>query len=171
MIKMFELREIIKYVNQSSIDDFELKDEKIRIAIKKAVHVSNEPKAIESPIPITEMREKQAAVLEKEVPSKMKGEANLVTDASASNTTDESNLHKIVSPMVGIFHFSPKSGGAPYVKVGDKVEVNTILCECHVEPLKIYETVTSDVSGVIVEALCDDGEFVEYGQPLFLIKC
>ncbi len=81
---------------------------------------------------------------------------------------DTSNLHKITSPMVGTFYQSPSPDQDVYVKVGSKVSEGSIVCI--VEAMKLFNEIEAEVNGEIVEILVKDGQLVEYGQPLFLVK-
>jgi acetyl-CoA carboxylase biotin carboxyl carrier protein len=74
----------------------------------------------------------------------------------------------IASPMVGTFYTSPEPGKPPYVKVGDKVDHNTILCV--IEAMKVMNEIKSNKVGVMVEVLVDNGQAVEFNQPLFRLK-
>jgi acetyl-CoA carboxylase biotin carboxyl carrier protein len=78
------------------------------------------------------------------------------------------NLHKITSPMVGTFYQSPSPEADIYVKVGSKVSKESIVCI--VEAMKLFNEIEAEVNGEIVEILVKDGQLVEYGQPLFLVK-
>ncbi len=71
----------------------------------------------------------------------------------------------IKSPLVGTFYKSPSPDAAAYVKVGDTVKPDTTLCI--LEAMKVMNEVKAEVSGVITEILCDNGQPVEYDQPLF----
>jgi acetyl-CoA carboxylase biotin carboxyl carrier protein len=70
--------------------------------------------------------------------------------------------------MVGTFYKAPEPGKPPYVQVGDKVSKNTVVCI--VEAMKLFNEIEAEVDGVIVKVLVEDGQLVEYGQPLFLVK-
>ncbi len=70
--------------------------------------------------------------------------------------------------MVGTFYQAPNPDSPAYVKVGDKVGNETIVCI--VEAMKLFNEIEAEVQGEIVEVLVKDGELVEYGQPLFLVK-
>lgn len=76
--------------------------------------------------------------------------------------------HAVKSPIVGVFYCSIKPGDPAFVEVGQTVKKGDILCI--VEAMKILNHIESDVSGVVLEVLVDNGEPVEYGQPLFRIK-
>ncbi|MGQ0421977.1 acetyl-CoA carboxylase biotin carboxyl carrier protein, partial [Bacillus sp. HC-Mk] len=78
------------------------------------------------------------------------------------------NLHKITSPMVGTFYSSSSPDTPPYVSVGDRVSKDSIVCI--VEAMKLFNEIDADVEGEIVEILVNNGQLVEYGQPLFLVK-
>lgn len=70
--------------------------------------------------------------------------------------------------MVGTFYQSPSPDADPYVKVGSKVQKNTVVCI--IEAMKLFNEIEAEVDGEIVEVLVKDGQLVEYGQPLFLVK-
>ncbi|WP_323121516.1 acetyl-CoA carboxylase biotin carboxyl carrier protein [Burkholderia alba] len=75
--------------------------------------------------------------------------------------------HVVKSPMVGTFYRSPSPGADPFVQVGDTVKEGQTLCI--IEAMKLLNEIESDKSGVIKEILSDNGQAVEYGQPLFVI--
>ncbi len=173
MFKMHEIREIIKLVDQSSISEFEMEGEDgARISIKKqgGVPAAVSPAAVQSAEPVIpnppafETAREQAAPLN----------ADAVKPASEAETSQtktkeiDSNLHKIESPMVGTFYKAPEPGAEPFVKPGDRVQENTVVCI--VEAMKLFNEIEAEVRGEIVEVLVEDGQLVEYGQPLFLVK-
>lgn len=74
----------------------------------------------------------------------------------------------ITSPLVGTFYAAPSENGEPFVQVGDQVQEGTVLGI--VEAMKLMNEIESEVQGVIKKILVENGEPVEYGQPLFLVK-
>ena len=80
---------------------------------------------------------------------------------------EEKKYHVIKSPLVGTFYRSPAPGAPPFVEVGDIVSPGQVLCI--IEALKVMNEIESDVRGRIEKILVENGETVEYGQPLFLI--
>ena len=78
------------------------------------------------------------------------------------------NGHAVKSPLAGVFYASPTPDSAPFVKTGDRVKKGDTLCI--IEAMKFMNEVVSEVSGKIVEVLVEDGEFVEFGQPLFRVQ-
>ena len=82
--------------------------------------------------------------------------------------SDESKFKIISAPLVGTFYSCPKPGEPPYIKIGDHVEKGMTVCI--VEAMKIFNDIESEFSGVLVETYIDDGQPVEYGQELFVLK-
>jgi len=88
--------------------------------------------------------------------------------AAAEAPAAEVPLHTVKSPIVGTFYDSPSPGSAPFVKVGDIVEVGQVLCI--VEAMKLMNEIEADAAGEIVQRVATSGQPVEYGQALFTIK-
>jgi acetyl-CoA carboxylase biotin carboxyl carrier protein len=165
MLKVQEIRELIKLVDHSNIDEFEFEQEGTKIKMKKTgaeqvgVMVAPQPvveKQVAVQVPVVQQAPKAESTITNEVP--VKEEKQVVNE----------NLHKIVSPMVGTFYQSPSPDTDAYVKVGSKVSKDTVVCI--VEAMKLFNEIESEVAGEIVEVLVKDGQLVEYGQPLFLVK-
>jgi acetyl-CoA carboxylase biotin carboxyl carrier protein len=78
------------------------------------------------------------------------------------------NLHEIKSPIVGTFYRAPSPDAAPFAQVGSSVQTGTVLCI--VEAMKLMNEIESDVAGTIVKVLVENGQPVEYDQPLFLVE-
>lgn len=87
--------------------------------------------------------------------------------AAAPAPVDETNIVVIRSPMIGTFYAAPKPDQPPFVKVGDRVSPTTTVCI--VEAMKVFNEIPAEVSGTIVAVLVDNGEPVEYNQPLFRV--
>ena len=75
--------------------------------------------------------------------------------------------HVVKSPMVGTFYRAPNPGAAPFIEVGQSVKEGQPLCI--IEAMKLLNEIEADKAGVIKEILVENGEPVEYGQPLFVI--
>jgi len=87
--------------------------------------------------------------------------------ASAPAPVDDGGI-LIKSPMVGTFYRASTPGDKPFVKEGDRVNNETIVCL--IEAMKFFNQIKADCSGTIVKVLVNDGDPVDYGQPLFKIK-
>ena len=169
MLKIQELRELIKLVDQSSIDEFsyELDGSKIKMKKSKAVTYVEEKAAAKT----NEVHKAEETVSKSDQEASVQAskavEAPVKEEAPAKPAADE-NLHKIVSPMVGTFYQSPSPDQDVYVKTGSKVNDDSVVCI--VEAMKLFNEIEAEVKGEIVEILVKDGQLVEYGQPLFLVK-
>ncbi|MCQ6280893.1 biotin/lipoyl-containing protein [Bacillus sp. EB600] len=160
MIKMLELREMIKLVNKSSIQEFNLKNGGVRISMKKPLPKIIDQQMVETPQEMLQTAlNEAAATLEESIPA----------EPAVKEKVKEHQLHTIVSTFIGVFSSSIKPGAEPYVKVGDKITSNSIVGMCNMEALKLSHEILSDVDGEIVEVLVEEGQLVDYGQPLFIV--
>jgi acetyl-CoA carboxylase biotin carboxyl carrier protein len=76
--------------------------------------------------------------------------------------------HLVKSPMVGTFYRAPSPGAKPFVEVGDMIKEGQPICI--IEAMKIMNEIEADRSGKVTRMLCDNGQAVEFGQPLFVIE-
>lgn len=88
--------------------------------------------------------------------------------ASSPPAAREEGTLEIKSPMVGTFYRASSPEDPPFVKEGDRVHADTVVCL--IEAMKFFNQVKAECSGTIVKVLCKDGDAVEFGQPLFLVK-
>lgn len=161
-LKMHEIRELIRLIDESSIDEFELEKDGEKVAIKK-VKAEVITGQITPSAPFVPQIAPQAAVATTPVAQ----EANSAASTPVEEPVD-SNLHKIVSPMVGTFYRASSPDVDPYVKEGDSISNNSVVCI--VEAMKLMNELEAEVSGTIEKVLVENGQLVEYGQPLFLVK-
>ena len=164
MLKIQEIREIIKLIDQSSIEKFTYEADGAKLVLKKGSTEQVVP-AVQAG-PITEVPATQPApvqVVSPPAPQKEDPKVNVTEEV-----VHDPSLHKITSPMVGTFYSAASPEAEAYVKSGDKVSENTIVCI--VEAMKLFNEIEAEVTGEIVEILAEDGQLVEYGQPLFLVK-
>jgi acetyl-CoA carboxylase biotin carboxyl carrier protein len=89
-------------------------------------------------------------------------------EAPKVEVKEEKNIHIVKSPIVGTFYRAPAPGAKPFVEVGSRVKKGDVLCI--IEAMKIMNEIKSDVNGVVEEVLVENGQPVEYGQPLFKIR-
>ncbi|WP_313602161.1 acetyl-CoA carboxylase biotin carboxyl carrier protein [Comamonas jiangduensis] len=88
--------------------------------------------------------------------------------AAASAAAAAASGHQVKSPMVGSFYRAASPGAKPFVEVGDTVKEGDTLCI--IEAMKILNEIEADKSGTVTRILADNGQAVEYGQPLFVIE-
>ncbi|MGG1680062.1 acetyl-CoA carboxylase biotin carboxyl carrier protein [Neobacillus sp. NRS-1170] len=167
MLKVQEIRELIKLVDQSSIDEFvyELDGSKIKMKKHGAQVVTAVQQIPQAAAPVAAAPVQPIPVAPTAAVEEVKQESQKV---EATSQADTANLHKIPSPMVGTFYSSPTPDADAYVKAGTKVSKDSIVCI--VEAMKLFNEIEAEVNGEIVEVLAKNGQLVEYGQPLFLVK-
>ncbi|MEW8969943.1 MAG: acetyl-CoA carboxylase biotin carboxyl carrier protein [Mesobacillus sp.] len=168
MLKVQEIRELIKLVDQSSIDEFSYEFEGSKIKMKKHGETKTVVEHVQPAAPASAPAPQPAPVVQEAPRPEPKAEAAAVQELKQEEVQDTSNLHKIVSPMVGTFYQSSSPEADAYVKTGSKVSKDSIVCI--VEAMKLFNEIEAEVNGEIVEILVKDGQLVEYGQPLFLVK-
>lgn len=166
-MKMHELRELIRLVDKSKIEEFELENDGTKVLIKKALPERREVVA-DSPSFQVQPAEPESGNRAEAAPVVSATEGTSPQQAPAATKEEEENLHKIVSPMVGTFYRAPSPDAAPYVKDGSQVDEKTVVCI--VEAMKLMNEIEAEVRGEIVKVLVKNGQLVEYGQPLFLVK-
>ncbi|MEH7084711.1 acetyl-CoA carboxylase biotin carboxyl carrier protein [Neobacillus drentensis] len=169
MLKVQEIRELIKLVDQSSIDEFVYENEGSKIKMKKNVSATYVSQVSAAPSQIEAVSTPVAPIVQTATPSVAVQEVSQeVQKQETVKQADTTNLHKIVSPMVGTFYASPTPDADAYVKQGSNVTKDSIVCI--VEAMKLFNEIEAEIDGEIVEILVKDGQLVEYGQPLFLVK-
>ena len=158
-----ELKELIEFLIEKDIAEFELERGDVKVKIKRAgehgmVHSHLEPRYYAVPPAPTAAMEMASA------PSAVPPAGVAAPAAPAP----EEGLHSVKSPIVGTFYEAPSPGAPPFVKVGDTVEIGQVLCI--VEAMKLLNEIESDFAGEIVKKLASNGQPIEYGQELFVIR-
>ena len=151
-----ELKELIEFLVEKDISEFELERGDVKVRIKRA----GENLTVSGPA-VTVPHASPAAV----APATA---ASVAAASAAAPPSEEPGLHNVKSPIVGTFFEAPSPGSPPFVKAGDTVEVGTVLCI--VEAMKLMNEIESDVAGEILKKLVSNGQPVEYGQALFTIR-
>ncbi|CAN7493719.1 acetyl-CoA carboxylase biotin carboxyl carrier protein [Paraburkholderia sp. 22099] len=148
-----KLKTLIDLVSESGISELEVTEGegKVRI-VKNAPPVYVQPSASYAP---------QYAQ-----PAPPAGEAPAAA-APAIPAAAAPQGHVVTSPMVGTFYRAPSPGADPFVQVGDTVKEGQTICI--IEAMKLLNEIESDASGVVKEILVENGQAVEYGQPLFVV--
>jgi acetyl-CoA carboxylase biotin carboxyl carrier protein len=94
--------------------------------------------------------------------------ASAAGSAGATPAAADPSLVPIKSPMVGTFYAASSPDAEPFVKVGSRVDQDTVVCV--LEAMKVFNEIKAEAAGVITQVLTQNGQAVEFGQPLFLIK-
>ena len=155
-----EIKSIVELMSQNSISEFELKKEDFKIKLKRGGEG------------YTATTSEGGPFLLSPPPQPLPGSGNpLQQPPDASKTNDPSandDTTDIISPMIGTFYVAPSPEAAPYVKVGDEVQPETIVCI--IEAMKVMNEIKAETKGVISGILAENAKPVEYGRPLFKVK-
>ena len=144
-MKLKKLQEIIKVLEESDIEEVEIK------GLFRSVRVSKKATT------------RTASTISSQ------GQKEIIIDAKQKNrNVPEDEGVNIKAPMVGTFYNTSSPETPPYIDIGDKVTMGKIVCV--IEAMKVMNEIESDVSGTIKKVLVKNEEAVEYGQPLFLVE-
>jgi acetyl-CoA carboxylase biotin carboxyl carrier protein len=156
-----QIEQLLRFMTEHNLEEFEYSRGDLRIRLKKPSQgMLMAPRPITAPEIIIPGAVAAAA---------MSAPANPTSGVSApSEPRATEDLHLIKSPIVGTFYGSPSPGSEPFVKVGGYVDAGQVLCI--VEAMKLMNEIESDESGEVVRIFVENGQPVEYGQPLFGIR-
>jgi len=145
MFTITEIKEIIKMVTESPVQHFALEQGNTKIVIDRVSANQSSPITVPAAAEQINLKPNQEQKVE-----------------------HPAEFQPILSSSVGTFYAASEPGADPFVKPGQRVMANTVVCV--LEAMKLFNEIEAGITGDIVEVLCKDGEFVEYGQPLFLVK-
>ena len=151
-----KIKKLIELVEESGITELEVSEEEGTVRISRAAPVVAAP-AVQytaAPTPVAAPAAALAAA-----PS---------APAAAAPVSNEVSGHAVLSPMVGTFYRSPSPDAKPFIEVGQSVKVGDALCI--VEAMKMMNRIEADKAGVVKAILVNDGEAVEFDQPLIVIE-
>jgi acetyl-CoA carboxylase biotin carboxyl carrier protein len=160
-----ELRELVEFLKANEIAEFDMERSDLKVRIKFA---GEAPAA--SGLDMSQL----ARLLQNQgggaasAPTATAPVVSAPAAAPAPAADPDAGLSIVKSPIVGTFYDAPSPGSEPFVKVGDKVEVGTVLCI--VEAMKLMNEIESEFAGEVVRVIPAVGQPVEYGQALFAIK-
>jgi acetyl-CoA carboxylase biotin carboxyl carrier protein len=147
-----QIEQLLRFMSEHNLEEFEYSRGDLRIRLRKpAQGVAGAPRMATAPEII--------------VPGALQPAAAATNPIEARPSED---LHLIKSPIVGTYYGSPSPGAEAFVKVGAHVDDGQTLCI--VEAMKLMNEIDSDVSGEVIRIFAENGQPVEYGQPLFGIR-
>jgi acetyl-CoA carboxylase biotin carboxyl carrier protein len=161
-----ELKELIAFLKENEIAEFDLDrgDFKVRLKFASAAPA---PAAVSNLdlASLARLMGSGAAAAPAATVSHAPAES---APAAVAQAEEEEKLHILKSPIVGTFYESPSPGSSAFVANGDRVEKGQVICI--VEAMKLMNEIEADAAGEIVKRLVNNGQPVEYGQPLFAIR-
>jgi acetyl-CoA carboxylase biotin carboxyl carrier protein len=144
-----DVREILRIIDESDLDELRIETEGFNLHVRKGSGPADAPTADVLP----------------RTPSER---APATPEPPASVASPSDGLEIVSSPMLGTFYRAEAPGAAPFVEAGAEVGPETTVCI--IEVMKMMNSVPAGVSGTIVEIVAENGQLVEYGDPLFRVK-
>jgi acetyl-CoA carboxylase biotin carboxyl carrier protein len=146
-----KLKTLIDLVSDSNVSELEITEAEGKVRIVKSMGVA---------APVVMQQAAPVAMVAAPAP------APVVADVPAATAAPVG--HAVKSPMVGTFYRSSSPGAAPFIQIGSVVKEGDTLCI--IEAMKILNEIESDKAGTVTQILCENGQAVEYGQPLFIVE-
>ncbi|AFY30556.1 acetyl-CoA carboxylase biotin carboxyl carrier protein [Calothrix sp. PCC 7507] len=171
-----EIRQLLATIAQTDIAEVTLKSEDFELTVRKAVSFSNHLSVAQAALGgvvgsgLTSVSPIGTQTgLTPEIGTRLPDNAATAVQLSvnAPSTIDQ-RLVEVPSPMVGTFYRAPAPGESPFVEVGDRIRKGQTVCI--IEAMKLMNEIEADVSGQVMEILLQNGEPVEYNQPLMRIN-
>ncbi|MFW6358963.1 MAG: acetyl-CoA carboxylase biotin carboxyl carrier protein [Chroococcales cyanobacterium] len=157
-MELSQICEILAAIAEHDIAELTLKSEGFELTVRKANPIVAAPSDVPMvAVAATPTVSQPQAVATPSMPSE-----------PAAPPPVDSKLVDITSPMVGTFYRAPAPDEAPFVEVSDRIQKNQTVCI--IEAMKLMNEIEAEVSGQVIEILVENGEPVEYGQPLMRIK-
>ena len=150
-----DVLQILKLIDESKFDYFQLEVGELKITVSKG-----------DPIPITSNA--SAASPAPAEPRKAPSVAPTPQKEAPKPVTIPAGMVAITAPLLGTFYVAPEPGAPPFTSVGAKVTEDTTVGL--IEVMKVFNSVRSAVNGVVAEVVAQNGQFVEFGQPLYFVK-
>lgn len=150
---------ILKLIDESKFDYFQLEVGELKITVSKG-----------EPIPLAGSAPQPAAVIPAPAakPAVTPAPAAATTAPAAKPAAIPEGMLPITAPLLGTFYVAPEPGAPPFVKVGQQITEDTTVGL--IEVMKVFNSVRATVNGTIVEVVAQNGQFVEFGQTLFIVK-
>lgn len=151
-----KVKKLIEMLEESKVSEIEIHEGEESVRISRQSMYTEQPQTVVQ-VPAVENRQDPGAATGGH-PDKVE----------TSEVRQEVDGHYITSPMVGIFYSSPSPDKPPFAELGKEVKVGDVVCI--IEAMKIMNQIESDANGVISRVLAENGDPVEFGQPLFLVR-
>jgi acetyl-CoA carboxylase biotin carboxyl carrier protein len=160
-VDLKELKDLLQILDEKEITEFELEEEGMKLRIRKAGSSNHAVPVIAPLVPV---------VAPAAAPGPVSAPAAAVALAAPAVPAPaaEEGVAVVRSPIVGTFYRSPDPNSAPFASVGDRVKVGQVLCI--VEAMKLMNEIESEVAGEVLKVHRENGEPVQYGEPLFSIR-
>ncbi len=161
-VNMDELQELIQLIRDNEFSEFELEREGFRVRIRRG------PQVVETVAPVAPAHQELGAASQSAETTPVAAAPVHPGARAETAASEDQDLYMIPSPIVGTFYRSPSPNADSFVKIGSTVESDTVVCI--IEAMKLMNEITAETSGEVAKIYVENGQPVEYGQPLFGIK-
>jgi acetyl-CoA carboxylase biotin carboxyl carrier protein len=162
---MDELRELIALLRENGLAELELERQGFRVRLAREIAASTSGAGEGSSVTSNSTAARTGASAAQQAPAPARSHPGAQAETAASEDQD---LYIIPSPIVGTFYRSPSPTTEPFVKIGSNVEPETVVCI--IEAMKLMNEIQAETTGAVVKIYVENGQPVEYGQPLFGIR-
>jgi acetyl-CoA carboxylase biotin carboxyl carrier protein len=146
-VDLEQVKRVLAFMSENGLEEFEYARGDLRIRLKKASALPSAPVGAGIGRPVAPPSHESAGT---------------------SRSLMGEGLHVVKSPIVGTFYGAPSPDAAPFVKVGDRVKTGQTICI--IEAMKLMNEIEADAAGEVAQVLVENGQPVEYGQPLFALR-
>lgn len=169
-LNLAELRELVELIAQYGFTDFELEREGIRVRLRRELVSQNTSSSSDSAAtaPTSTQTAAPPAPVVAETQSAPAAESQQPAVEDTKAAAPDEDLHIITSPIVGTFYRAPSPTTEPFVRLGSHVDPDMVVCI--IEAMKLMNEIQAETSGEVAKIYVENGQPVEYGQPLFGIK-
>lgn len=172
MIDIRKLKELVRLMVDNDLIELDLRDSEEQVTVRRpnpfgSANAGAIPQIMMQPVPQM-MQHAAGQPIAAGNGSAAMATAGGKTSAASADVDADAGLIKIESPMVGTFYATPNPDSPPFVALGSTIAPDKVVCI--IEAMKIFNEIKSEISGVIQKVLVKNGDPVEFGQPLFLVK-
>ena len=160
-----ELKQLIDFLKENQVAEFDLDRGDLKIRLKFMPQQAGGAGLGELGSLLGQSRPQPA---HSAPPASPKAAPPALPAAPGPVSIEKTGLHLVKSPIVGTFYSAPTPGAAPFASRGDHVEKGQVICV--VEAMKLMNEIEADASGELVECFVENGQPIEFGQPLFSIR-
>jgi acetyl-CoA carboxylase biotin carboxyl carrier protein len=166
-IDLGQLERLLSFMSEHGLEEFEYAHGDLRIRLKKAMASPGAAPSRALPA-ASEFAARTVPVHAETTPAETAPVVVAETSARAPVAAASDDLHVIKSPIVGTFYAAPNPESGPFVKVGDMVQAGQTVCI--IEAMKLMNEIEADINGEVTRVIVENGQPVEYGEPLFALR-
>ena len=162
-VDLEQLEQLLSFMSEHGLEEFEYAKGDLHIRLKKSSGIPSAAPILAAPVAAAPAVPPSTAA-----PSAAVAPAHVAAHPAEAAPAPAANEHIIKSPIVGTFYSAPSPDAGPFVKVGDFVDAGQTVCI--IEAMKLMNEIEADISGEVARVLVENGQPVEYGEPLFALR-